>query len=113
MPWDHPERWDRQRLAATRTLFNFRDTSMALRRGGLRWIAIEENALLFLRESPAEMVLVYAARAGHPPIRIPATVVGSELEGLVGSVDLHADGDGMVTFSGSGAGFGLWRVSPA
>ena len=57
MPWAHPERWDMQRLETTRDLFNVRAQSIALRRGGLRWLAIEEDALVFLREAPGESVL--------------------------------------------------------
>ena len=57
MPWAHPERWDMQRLETTRDLFNVRAQSIALRREGLRWLAIEEDALVFLREAPGESVL--------------------------------------------------------
>ena len=83
MPWAHPERWDQRRVATTRALFGTRAKSVALRRGGLRWLCIADDAIAFLREAPGETVLVHAARANHTPMRIPAAVVGSELVGLV------------------------------
>ena len=108
MPWAHPERWDQQRLATTRALFGARAKSVALRRGGLRWLCIGDDALAFLREAPGETVLVHAARADHTPIRIPAAVVGSELVGLAGTADLRADADGMITLPADGPTFGMW-----
>src|SRR5262245_766718 len=95
MPWAHPERWDQRRLATTRALFGARTRSTALQRGGLRWLWIGDDALAFLREAPAETLLVHAARATHTPIRIPAAVVGANLVGLAGAADLQADSDGM------------------
>ncbi len=111
MPWAHPERWDHRRLALTRSLFTTRAHSAALRRGGLRWLCIGDDALTFLREAPGESVLVHAARASHAPVRIPAAVVGSELAGLAGSDDLLADNDGLITLPAGGPAFGMWRLS--
>ena len=108
MPWAHPERWDQRRLATTRALFGARAKSVALRRGGLRWLCIGDDALTFLREAPGEAVLVHAARADHRPIRIPAAVVGSELAGLAETADLRADADGMITLPADGPAFGMW-----
>ena len=110
MPWGHPERWDQRRLEHTRALFQTRAASDALRRGGLRWLSISDDALTFLREAPGESVLVHAARAEHPPIRIPATVVGTELVGLAGSSDLRADADGMLILPSQGPAFHMWRL---
>ncbi|KPV54501.1 hypothetical protein SE17_03395, partial [Kouleothrix aurantiaca] len=113
MPWAHPERWDTRRLALTRALFCARASSPALQRGGLRWLWVGDDALLFLREAPGESVLVYAARAAHAPIRIPAAVVGTQLEGLAGSPHLGAGSDGTVTLAASGPAFGMWRLTDA
>lgn len=111
MPWDHPERWDVQRLASTRALFTARRDSPALRRGGLRWLSIEDDALTFLRESPTESVLVHAARAGHEPVRLPVGAVGgSSLEGLAGTKDVAADLDGLHTLPSNGPACSMWRV---
>ena len=110
MPWAHPERWDTRRLALTRALFGARAESPALQRGGLRWLWIGDDALVFLREAPGETVLVHAARAQHAPVRIPAAVVGARLEGLAGAADLCADEQGTVTLAADGPAFGMWRL---
>jgi alpha-glucosidase len=112
MPWAHPQRWDARRLAHTRALFGTRAASAALRRGGLRWLSIEDEALTFLREAPGEVVLVHAARADHAPVRLPVDVVGVELSGLAGSGDLRADANGQVTLPSHGPAFGMWRLGP-
>ena len=111
MPWSHPERWDRRRLALTRALFGVRATSSALRRGGLRWLSIGDEALTFLREAPGETVLAHAARRDHPAVRIPVAIVGAGLVGLAGAGDLSADADGMVTLPAHGPAFGMWRLA--
>ena len=56
-----------ERLAAVRR------GSVALRRGGLRWLAVADHALTFERESPdgSERVLVHVARAPHEPVELP------------------------------------------
>jgi alpha-glucosidase len=77
----------------------------------LRWLCIGDDALTFLREAPGEVVLVHAVRADHTPIRIPATVVGTELVGLAGTADLRADADGMITLPADGPAFAMWRLS--
>lgn len=110
MPWDRPERWDQRRLALTRDVFTLRAGSSALRRGGLRWLSVEDDSLTFVRESPAEAILVHAARAGHVPVRLPADVVAADLPALFGAGDLHADADGAVTLPGDGPSFGMWTI---
>lgn len=110
MPWAHPERWDQRRLALTRAFFGARARHSALQRGGLRWLAIGDDALTFLREAPGETVLVHAARASHAPVRLPVAVVGAELEGLAGTADLRASSDGTITLPAYGPGFGMWRL---
>ncbi|MCA9952444.1 MAG: hypothetical protein KDE48_22495 [Anaerolineales bacterium] len=110
MPWAHPERWDQRRLALTRALFGTRAQSVALQRGGLRWLHIGDDALTFLREAPGETVLVHAARANHTPIQIPTAVLGSELVGLAGTANLRANMDGMITLPAEGPAFGMWQL---
>jgi alpha-glucosidase len=110
MPWAHTGRWDLRRLEYTKALFGTRAKSAALQRGGLRWLAVGDDALVFLREAPGESVLVHAARGKHAPIRIPKDVVGEGLEGLAGTPDLRVDDDRMITLVAEGAGFGVYRL---
>jgi alpha-glucosidase len=110
IPWAHKDRWDQTRLSYTQALFTTRAGSTALRRGGLRWLYIGEDALVFLREAPTETVLVHAARADHTPVLLPAVVVGRELVGLAGTPDLRVVDDGMISLPSSGQSFGMWRL---
>jgi alpha-glucosidase len=43
-----------------------------LRRGGLRWVHAEGDAIVFLRETEHEVALVHVARAAHAPVTLPA-----------------------------------------
>ncbi len=110
MPWAHPERWDTARLALVRTLFRARAASPALLHGGLRWLAVDDDVLVFAREAPGETVVVQAARAEHRPVRLPVSVVGPDLTGLAGASDLRAGSDGFVRLPGDGPSFGMWRT---
>ncbi len=109
MPWDKPDSWESHRLAHTRAVYGARAESEALLHGGLRWLSVTENALTFLREAPEESVLVHAARGRHTPVRVPASVAGSQLTGLAGTPDLAADSDGFVTLPPEGPKFSMWR----
>jgi alpha-glucosidase len=108
-PWHDESSWNAARLATTRALFTARADSVALRHGGLRWLAVSDDAVTFLRQAPRESVLVHAARAAHTPVRLPSAVVGRALTGLAGTSDLHADGDGTVTLPAQGPAFSMWR----
>lgn len=109
MPWDAPERWDARLLAGYRELVALRRSSDALRRGGLRTVAVGPDAVATLRETPRERVLCLAARSAHPAIRIPrAELGGTELETLVGG-DARRDGDDVV-LPDDGPAFHAWRV---
>ena len=94
MPWPagdgtHGETWDEGLLAAYRDLVGLRRGSVALRRGGLRWVYAAGDALVFLREAPGETALVHVARAAHDPLRIDVR-------------DLPGISDSMVGFGGGG-----------
>ena len=69
-PWHDQRSWNMDRLSTTRALFEARAQSVALRHGGLRWLAVGEDAVTFLREAANETVLVHAARADHAPVRL-------------------------------------------
>jgi alpha-glucosidase len=113
-PWHRPERWDRTTLARYRELGGLRRSNHALRRGGLRWAHAEGDVLVYLRESEHQRLLVLAARAGHPPVRLPAGLLGlaGEAPNLYGNADpLRPDPDDSVTLPGDGPTFQLWQLA--
>jgi alpha-glucosidase len=75
MPWGDAGRFDGPVLAAYRDLLRLRRSSEALRRGGMRWCAAGADAMAWLRETPAERVLVVVAR-GAGTVTLPVSLVG-------------------------------------
>ncbi len=100
MPWDESH-WDTRLLGVYRDLIAARRSSPALRHGGLRWVHADEDALVFLRQTPEETALVHCARAAHATLSIPTrhltgvenarSVYGAGLEQGAGTVSLAAD----------------------
>ncbi|GAB77897.1 alpha-glucosidase [Austwickia chelonae] len=108
MPWDRSELWSGALREAFRSLIAARRSSEALCVGGLRLVRVEDDALVFLRESRSECVLVHCARAGHPPLEVPV----HRLPGLDGGRALHGRGPvwdgGRAFFTAEGPEVGLW-----
>ena len=67
MPWDE-RRWDGALFECYRSLIAVRRESVALRRGGLRWVHAGDDDIVYLRESAHETALVHLARAAHDPV---------------------------------------------
>jgi alpha-glucosidase len=63
VPWDRPETWDTATLSHFRSSIQARNGSVALRRGGFRWVSSGDDHLTFIREHPDETVLVHATRS--------------------------------------------------
>jgi len=113
-PWHRPERWDRVTLGRYRGLAELRRSHDALRRGGLRWVHAEGDALAFLRESEQERLLVLATRAAHQPVRLPAGTLGLGAEApnvYGGGTPLRAGTDGLLTLPGDGPTFQVWQLA--
>ena len=64
------ERVDLAILAATRALLGLRRREAALRRGGLRWLHIGTDALIFARTHPEGDVIVHLARDAHAELTL-------------------------------------------
>ncbi|MFP4234516.1 MAG: alpha-amylase family glycosyl hydrolase [Nitriliruptoraceae bacterium] len=86
MPWHRPDRWEKDTLALTRRLLAVRRASPALRRGGLRWVHVADDVLVYLRDHPDERVLVALTRDAAeevlldaPPLGLPADAVAAPL----------------------------------
>jgi alpha-glucosidase len=101
MPWDE-RRWDKTLFECYQSLIAARRESVALRRGGLRWVYAGDDVIVYLRESAQETALVHLARAAHDPVvldarRLPGiadghTAYGPSLEITRDSVSLAAPG---------------------
>ena len=112
MPWDEDD-WDTKTLETYRGLISARQRSVALRRGGLRWVHAQGDAIVFLRETLDEVALVHIARAAHEPLVLePGPLAGIEagtsLYGPAPTIRKRA-----VTLSATGPGVSIWTWRPA
>lgn len=119
MPWHRPQAWDRVTLERYRTLAHLRASSVALRRGGIRWVAAGPEVLAFVREHSEESLLCVATRGRGEPWSLPATRLGlgaaAELPCVYGDadslvVDGDVDGDGRVVLPVDGPSCRVWRL---
>lgn len=92
-------------LELYRSLLRLRREHPVLATGGIRWLAVGDDAVAFVRESAEETVLVVASRAASV-LEFDATALGGVdvATRLFGEVRLEAS-DGRVVVESSGAGF--------
>jgi alpha-glucosidase len=111
MPWDAPERWDSRTLELVRRLIALRHASIALRRGGLRWLIAEEDQIVLVREHPEERVLVQLTRGPARPVALDAALLGAhEGDALLDHVPLVAHGGDVVLPASDRASARMWRL---
>ncbi|HEX6969759.1 MAG TPA: glycoside hydrolase family 13 protein [Micromonosporaceae bacterium] len=108
MPWHAPESWDMATFARYRALIALRHAEPALRHGGLRWVYLDADTLVFLRETPTDALLVLARRAGGGPVRLVGLPGGDNVYG--GAAALRPDADDAVVLPGDGPTFQVWRL---
>jgi alpha-glucosidase len=118
MPWRRRDGWDKTTLGYYRDLIALRHRHAALRHGGLRWAYADDDALVFLRETRHETVLVLARRAAGTPIRLPLAHLlprdgsaGTAANVYGGAPDLHPAADGTVTLPADGPTFQSWTLT--
>lgn len=109
MPWHRPHTWDHATFDAYRDLLAVRREHPALRRGGLRWVVRDDDALGFLRETEDERILVLVARGPWTGATLPADLA-TDMQTLYGPHDLHVS-HGRVHLPGDGPHAGIWRLA--
>ena len=60
--WDNRSNWDNKFMAEVKNLIAIRRGNDALINGGFRWVAVENDYLLFIRESKKQKILVFLSR---------------------------------------------------
>lgn len=108
-PWSDSSAWDRDVLSTATALLHCRTASPALTIGGLRWVAVTDDVLAFLRECDEERILVVVSRCATTPFAIDAAAFAIEaLEPLHGfAATIVAD---RITIELPSAGGGIWRI---
>jgi alpha-glucosidase len=109
VPWGSRDAWDTRLLDEYRLLTGLRRSSEALTVGGMRFAYVDDDVLVYLRETADERLLCLAARDRHAPVRIPlAALEANELESLYGA-DAEAEG-GDAVLPADGPSFHVWRL---
>lgn len=112
MPWgteDEPE--VAARLALYRSLIGLRRAHPVLGTGGMRWVHVDDDAIVFIRESEEESVLVVASLRDVDVVLEAAAVPGAEVAvALVGDAQLAVDEDGASRLSATGPVFAAWAL---
>ena len=111
-PWTRPDTWDRATFDAYLAWIGLRRESVALRRGGLRWLHAAGDTMTYLREHPDQTLLVHANRDDTAPVSIPLGAFDSGLatvEALVGA-SAELTGDALVLPGTAGVSVHVLRV---
>jgi alpha-glucosidase len=109
MPWSDPAPFTSHLAGVYRDLIALRRSQPALRHGGLRWAHASADAIAYLRETAGDRLLVLAARAPGPAIRLPATIARSAPRNLYGGATAGLV-DGVLVLPGDGPTFQVWRL---
>ncbi|MGN6524475.1 MAG: glycoside hydrolase family 13 protein [Actinomycetes bacterium] len=116
MPWDRADQWPQRLLRVYRELGSLRQTP-ALVDGGLRWVHLGTDSLVWLRESPTERLLVQATRAPHTPVSLSGAALaalrlapGERVLPRYGDQQLRVGDDGVLRLPGDGPAFGVWQL---
>lgn len=115
LPWSQLRDSEvKERIRLYRELIGLRHRHRVLRDGGMRWLHADEHCIVFVRESSAESVLVFATvpdSAAEHSLLVERDGPDADFaaEQLWGTAELKATTSGL-HFSTEGPGIGLWKV---
>jgi alpha-glucosidase len=114
-PWGRSDEWDQATLEAYHRWVALRKAHIALRRGGLRWVAVGHDSMTYLREHPDQTVLVHVNRTDCAPVELPLAPLGldsaRQLHSLVGEPAVGSR-PGVARLPGDGPGAHLMVLDP-
>ncbi|WP_341973739.1 glycoside hydrolase family 13 protein [Microbacterium sp. LWO13-1.2] len=100
-----------ERLSLYRDLVALRRGHPVLGTGGLRWLHVDDAAVVFVRESADESVLVLATRGGvDAGLPAGALLGAAAAEALFGEATLAVASDGSVDIVAEGPMFAAWSL---
>ncbi|MFB8385538.1 glycoside hydrolase family 13 protein [Microbacterium sp. NPDC055910] len=112
MPWgSEDEPAVAERLELYRSLIALRREHAVLGSGGLRWLHVDDETVVFARESADETIVVLATRGDADVELVPGALAGAEsARALVGDATLATAVDGAVVLSAEGPAFAAWSL---
>ncbi|WP_460796753.1 glycoside hydrolase family 13 protein [Microbacterium sp. GXF0217] len=109
MPWgSESDPVVASRLALYRSLVALRREHPVLATGGMRWLHVDDETIVFVRESIEESVLVLATRGGAD-VELAGGAVPVGAKALFGEATL-ATSDGSVVLVAEGPAFAAWSL---
>jgi alpha-glucosidase len=104
--WEDRSAWDEDFRAEVRELIAIRRNQDALINGGLRWVAVEDDYIVFIRESKKESILVLISRGG-----VSTTIDVAALGYVVAKTLYGAEGKGSkISINSKSATQGVWLL---
>lgn len=93
--WEDRSGWDHQFFAEVKKLVKLRKTQDALINGGLRWVVVENDFIVYLRESKKQSLLVLVSRSAINATidlssygyKVSKTLYGQEVSGEIFTVN--------------------------
>ena len=109
MPWAEPP--DPGMLESYRQLGALRRGARALRHGGLRWVHASDDAIVYLRESRGQRLLVHVSRGGDgEPVTVPQAALDGDLGATLAGREPERR-DGALVLPAGGAGVNVWELT--
>lgn len=100
-----------ERLSVYRDLVALRREHPVLGTGGLRWLHVDDEAVVFTRESAEQTVLILATRDGVDAALPAGALPGADAaEALFGEATLAVASDGSVDIVAEGPTFAVWSL---
>ena len=100
-----------ERMDLYRDLIALRRSHPVLGVGGLRWLHVDDDVIVFVRESADESVLVIASRTDVDVELAPGLVPSAgEAEALFGDATFATAADGAVAITADGPVFAAWSL---
>lgn len=92
------------------SLIHLRTEHPALNGGGMRWLHVGDDVLVYVRESAQESVLVVAARSGFDVTLPTGAIEASAVQQLAGDASLTVT-DAGIRLAGAGPSFTAWQLA--
>ncbi|WP_404434832.1 glycoside hydrolase family 13 protein [Microbacterium lacus] len=112
IPWDDISTAPiAERIDLYRELISLRRAHPVLATGGLRWLHVDEETVVFVREATDESMLVVATRGDADVELAPGLLAGAtEAVELTGDATLGVAADGSVVLTADGPAFAAWSL---
>ena len=112
MPWSRQDEPELAEVFETyRSLVGLRRAHPVLGTGGMRWLHVDDETVVFVRESAEESVLVLATRGGADIELAPGALPGAaDAAELHGDATLATASDGAVALAAEGPAFAAWSL---